>query len=215
MKGVIFDLDGTVADTLVAIAHAGNLMLEHFGLEKREINEYAYFAGDGPDVLVTRVLEAANATDFVDYQDAFDTYKKYSDRYPDYQVSVFDGMISLFEILIEKGYVLGVLTNKNHQRANYLLESLGIASYFKFIWGYGAHFPKKPDPMGAIRMGQELNLDMATSFFVGDTNVDIKTGKGAGMKTVGVLWGFRTKEELVEHGADIIIEHPMDMVSYL
>ncbi|HEX3020836.1 MAG TPA: HAD family hydrolase [Lachnospiraceae bacterium] len=214
-KGVIFDLDGTIADTLESIAYSANLTLEKCGYMKRPVNEYRYYAGDGADVLIQRALIAAGDVTCSSYQQAMQYYKGIFEENCMYQVRPFDTMVDTLDNLKKHGIKIGVLTNKPHGRAITVVETVFGKDYFDMVLGQQEGIAKKPDPEGAILMLKEFNIEPSECVYVGDTNVDMETGKNTGMYTVGVLWGFRDRKELEDNHADEIIEQPQDLLRIL
>ena len=214
-KAAIFDLDGTLADTIESIAAACNKTLRECGLMEIETERYKYYAGDGADTLIVRALKAAGDTGLEHYDRAYREYKRFFELDCTYKVTVFDGMKETLDRMKEQGIKLAVVTNKPHDRAVTVVEYLFGAGYFDYILGEGRGFPKKPDPAGVLSAAAVLGAGAKECIYVGDTNVDMQTGKGAGMFTVGVLWGFRTKEELEENHADAVIGHPRELLQLL
>lgn len=217
-KAAIFDLDGTIADTLQSIAYSTNATLESLGLMKRPVEEYNYYAGDGADVLVMRALKAACEDDEraeALYPHARAKYNEVFAYYCMYNVKPFDGMVELLEGLKARGIKIGVLSNKPHDRTVDVVNELFGEGYFDLVCGQREGIPKKPDPSGAKIMLKAFDVEAAECLYVGDTNVDMQTGKNTGMFTVGVLWGFRDREELENNNADAIITHPLELLEYI
>jgi phosphoglycolate phosphatase len=217
-KAALFDLDGTVADTLESIAYSANLTLEALGLTKRPIEEYNYYAGDGADALVMRVLKAACGSDEKAealFSDAKAKYKEVFEKYCMYHVKPFDEVIEMLDGLKVQGIKIGVLSNKPHDRAVVVVSELFGEEYFDLVCGQKEGIPRKPDPSGARIMLKEFGVEPEECLYVGDTNVDMQTGKNTGMFTVGVLWGFRDREELENNKADAIITHPLELLDYV
>lgn len=217
-RAVIFDLDGTVADTLESIAYSANMTLEALGLKKRPVEEYNYYAGDGADVLVKRALKVACGSDERAqelFPDARAKYKEVFEKYCMYHVKPFDGIIEMLDGLKAQGIKIGVLSNKPHERTVVVVNELFGESYFDLVCGQREGIPKKPDPSGARIMLKDFGVEPEECLYVGDTNVDMQTGKNTGMFTVGVLWGFRDREELENNKADAIIAHPLELLNYV
>lgn len=214
-KGIIFDLDGTIADTLKSIAVSANRVLKECGLEPRPIDEYRYYAGDGADTLIRRSLSAAGDLDGVNFNRAYKKYGEIFEKDCTFEVKVFDGMMEALKQIKGKGIKLGVLTNKPHDRAVTVVGVLFGNEIFDIVIGQQEGLAKKPDPTGAILMAEKLGIDPRDCMYVGDTDVDMETGKRAGMYTVGVLWGFREKQELLDHKADVLIERPGELLGLL
>ncbi|WP_310604640.1 HAD family hydrolase [Anaerosporobacter sp.] len=217
-KAAIFDLDGTIADTLESIAYSANMMLESLGLMKRPDEEYNYYAGDGADVLVMRALKAAcnneeQAKEL--FLQAKAKYKEVFEEYCMYNVKPFDGIVTMLNELKARGIKIGVLSNKPHDRTISVINELFGENYFDSVCGQKEGLPKKPDPSGARIMLEEFAVVAEECLYVGDTNVDMQTGKNTGMFTVGVLWGFRDREELEQNHADVIITNPSELLTYI
>ena len=132
-----------------------------------------------------------------------------------YKVKPFDGIVEMLDTLKSQGIKIGVLTNKPHARGVDVVTELFSNGYFDCIRGQKEGVPKKPNPSGARLMLEEFGVLPEECLYVGDTNVDMQTGKNSGMFTVGVLWGFRKREELVSNNADAIIEHPLELLRYV
>ena len=212
-KAVIFDLDGTLTDTLESMAVAGNKTLEYVGLKPREIDEYRYYVGDGAKVLVKRFLKAAGDRECINFNKAYDAYMKQFALDCTYKVKVYDGIMDMINSLKEKGIKLAVLSNKPHDRAVEVVDRFFEKNTFDIVQGHIEGASKKPEPSGAINMAKELDVLASECIYVGDTDVDMQTGKNANMYTVGVTWGFRDEKELRENGADMIIDNPLELVS--
>lgn len=213
-KAAIFDLDGTLSDTLESIAEAGNNMLVACGFEKQPKDAYKYYAGDGADTLVQRALKTAGDTTEETFEKAYAVYKEYFAKGCTYEVKVFEGMPETLQAMKEQGMKLAVVSNKPHQAAIDVVKEL-YGDIFDYVLGQKEGIPKKPDATGTKMVAGKLGVLEEECIYVGDTNVDMQTGKGAGMYTVGVLWGFRTREELEENHADCIIETPTDILNLL
>lgn len=214
-KAAIFDLDGTVADTLESIAEACNKTLIRFGLSPLKIGRYRYFAGNGADTLIERTLRAAGDERLLHYEQVYEAYMEIFKQDCTYKVKAFDGMKDVLDSVKMAGIKIAVVTNKPHDSAVKVVEYLFGSGYFDRILGAGKGFPKKPDPAGTLSVAAELNAGPAECLYVGDTNVDMQTGRNAGMYTAGVLWGFRSREELEENHAQAIVEKPEDILRLL
>lgn len=214
-KAAIFDLDGTLTDTLESMAVAGNKTLESFGLEKRGVEEYKYFAGDGADTLVRRILVAAGDTECKLFDKAYNLYKKEFAIDCTYKVKPYDGIMDMVKQLKDKGIKLAILSNKPHARVVEVVYKFFGEGIFDIVQGQVDDVAKKPDPQGAILIAQKLGVQVDECIYVGDTDVDMKTGKSADMYTVGVLWGFREEEELKVNGADKIVSKPSEIIELI
>lgn len=210
-KACIFDLDGTVADTLESIAHVGNQVLEHFGLAAQPVDDYKYFAGDGGNVLMERCFQAAGG-DRKDLKEAQQMYRDVFAADPLYRVKPFTGIPELLREMKSRGMKLAILSNKPHEAVVPAIRGLFGEDLFDAVQGQQPEIPRKPDPAGAWAIASRFGVKPEECLYVGDTNTDMRTGKSAGMYTVGVLWGFRTREELEKTGADCVIARPQQLL---
>lgn len=215
MKGIIFDLDGTLSNTLESLTISGNLALKKLGLSGFEKDRYRYFVGDGADELVRRMLIASGDTECERYDDLRVAYRETFSQYADYKVTVYDGMPETLKTLRSKGFKMAVLSNKPHKQAIEVVHKLYGEDLFDHIQGKVKQIERKPSPDGALYVANILGLKPEDILYVGDTSTDMKTGKSAGMYTIGVLWGFRERTELEENGADIIISTPEELLNYV
>lgn len=208
IKGVLFDLDGTLTNTLADISTAMNRALTLYGLPTWEEKEYCYLVGNGAKILAQRAVrerqELAEAVQMA-YQAYYEVHNLVKTR-------PYDGMPELLRALAKRGLKLAVLSNKPDADTKHV-----IAHYFADIpWavvrGQVEGVPVKPDPAGALAVAAEMGVDPAEILYLGDTKVDMQTAVSAGMQPVGVLWGFRTRQELLENGAKWLIDYPMQLL---
>ena len=211
-KCCLFDLDGTILDTVKTIAHYGNKAMAEFGLPSAPVDEYNYFAGDGSRVLIKRMLEYVGAYDEKLHDDLWHTYMSIYDQDPYHLTAAFDGMADTINALKSMGVRVGVITNKPQFAAQSVVEKFYGKDCFEICLGIADGRPVKPDPTVTLDAVNKMGLKPQECVFAGDTCVDIQTGKNAGMFTVGVTWGFRPVEELLENGADFIANRPEDIL---
>lgn len=225
IKACVFDLDGTLLDSLASLWYTSNNMLSNEGLMNLPIDNYRYYAGDGARTLLARVLhdtriintdkakhDPKNPDDFEYY---YAEHIRFLNRDKDYRVKPYDGMPELLAELKKRGMKLAVLSNKPYEATQKLIPQYFGEGTFDIIMGLKDGMKKKPDPEGAYQIAKKFGIETSEIMYFGDTNVDMQTGKNAGMLTVGVLWGFRTRKELEDNHADIIIEKPLDALKYL
>ena len=213
MKNVcIFDLDGTLADTVESIAQAVNRGLEHFGYESRLVEEYKYYAGDGLNTALQRALHRAGDTEGHCLKEGIPLVRQWLAQEPLYRVKPFPGIAETLAGMKKLGVSLAVLSNKPHPQAVQVTETLFGKGYFDKIQGQMEGIAQKPDPAGAFQIARELGADPKSCLYIGDTNTDMLTGRRAGMYTVGVTWGFREQKELEESGADRIVHKPEELL---
>ncbi len=214
-KAVIFDLDGTLSDSIASMKYCGDRALAPFGYGPFSESDYKYFVGDGAANLVKRALKAGGDEDLVHFEEAFALYKKFFADDCMYQVKPYSGIPELLAALKEKGLKIAVLSNKPHDQTIDVIETLFGKGYFDIIQGQKDALPIKPDPAGVFAILKQLNLTAEDILYLGDTATDMKTGKSAGAFTVGALWGFRDRKELEEGHADAIIAHPLELLRYV
>lgn len=214
-KAVIFDLDGTLADTIASITYCGNLALSRFGLPSFGEEDYKHFVGDGAAMLIRRALLAAGDERLEHFDEVYETYLEIFAKDCMYQVKPYEGICALLEELRRLSVRIAVLSNKPDRDSLRVVEALFGKGYFDFVQGQREDIPRKPDPAGVYRIMEAFVLPAGDFLYVGDSGVDMKTGRAAGIFTVGVLWGFRDREELVENGADAVISKPLELLSHL
>lgn len=220
-KAVIFDLDGTLSDSIHSLTFSGNEALREFGYGPFGEEDYKYFVGDGAANLIKRALRASGDEELVHYTEAFRRYREIFAEHCMDGVKPYAGMRELLAALKEKGIRLAVLSNKPHEESVKVVEALFGKGMFEVIQGQSPEIPIKPSPQGVFKILERLNekggeeILPENLLYLGDTGTDVLTGRGAGAFTIGVLWGFRKMEELVENGADVVIRHPMEALEYL
>ncbi len=213
-KLVIFDLDGTLVDSLGSIACACNEALIKNGLKERDINEYKYFAGDGALELVKRAVYASDSK----YEKLDNVYKVYKDIFEKdctRDVTLFKDIDVVLNELKYRGVKLAVLSNKPHERTVDVVNKLFKSNVFDIVLGYKNEETKKPNPYGALLIAKHFSIDPKDCVYIGDTDTDMQTGKNAGMYTIGVTWGFRERYELIKNKADVIIDNPMEILEHI
>lgn len=214
-KAVIFDLDGTLSDSLASIKYCADQAVASFGYGPFTEEQYKYFVGDGAANLIKRCLQAGGDKECIHFEEAFAKYKEIFQVHCMYQVKPYDGIRELLQTLKEKGIKLAVLSNKPHDETIRVIEELFGADYFDCIQGQKSQVAIKPSPEGVFMILEQLKLSIEDIIYVGDTSTDMKTGKNAGALTVGVLWGFREQKELEENQADFIINNPLQLLDYI
>lgn len=214
-KAVIFDLDGTLSDTIAALKYCSDLAVAPFGIGPFTEEQYCYFVGDGAVNQIKRCLIAGGDTQLQYFDQAFARYKEIFRENCMYQVKPYEGIPALLVALKEKGVKITVLSNKPHEQTIRVVEDLFGKGYFDLIVGQKPNVPIKPSPEGVFGILEELGINVEDILYLGDTGTDMKTGKNAGAFTIGALWGFRKREELEDNHADAIISHPLELLDYL
>lgn len=214
-KAVIFDLDGTLLDSLKDLADTLNYVLGDNGYPTHDIDQFRYLVGYGMNELVRRALppDLQNQRELLErlMQEMLAryavTWKNNTQPYP--------GIGELLDWLDTTSIKKGVLSNKSDKFTKLCVETLLSRWKFDCVTGHHPGINHKPDPQGALLMAKEMKIDPAEILYVGDSNVDMLTANAAGMLPLGVLWGFRTKEELLESGAKLLVEKPQAIISIL
>ncbi len=207
----VFDLDGTLLDTLQDISEAANRSLQQHGHDMHPQEAFCHFVGDGPDVLFQRAIQAESVDD-PRVTRLVETYQTECTVQDDKSTSLYDGIPELLTALNQYDIPLTILTNKLQPHAELCVERFMSQWRWQIVLGSGDHVPKKPDPKGALQVAATLGAAPKSCLYFGDTDVDMLTAKRAGMTAVGVLWGFRDRAELERTGADFIIEHPSELL---
>ena len=214
IKLCVFDLDGTIADTITTISYYGNNALKEFGLPEIEREKYKVLVGDGAVTLVERMLNEVSSDD----KELFDkVYNKYIWDYDSdfmYLTEVYEGVTELIDELKRRGVKIAVFTNKPEFTAFKVIEIL-LGDRVDMCIGNIEERPKKPDPTGLFEIMKNFGVTGDECLYIGDTSTDMKTGNGGGCHTVGVLWGFRDKAELEENNAEFIIEKPEEIIDII
>jgi len=204
IKAVLFDLDGTLINTLEDLAAATNYALENFGYEAHKSEEFKMLAGEGVAVMLERAMPPSqvSAERVSQLKTLFLEY--YSEHYADKTTS-YTGVPKLVRELKIRGYLTAVVTNKVEEMAKVILNKL-YPNCFDLIYGQRDGVPSKPDPALALMAMEQLGVTPEECAFVGDSGIDILTAVNSGAMPVGVLWGFRDEIELRENGARNIIK---------
>ena len=212
IKACIFDLDGTIADTVESIAHAVNRVLEHFGLVPRPVEAFNFYAGDGFDLAVERALKDAGDAELNYLQEGIRLGRAWFNEDPLYHVKPYPNMRETLTALREE-VPIAVCSNKPHEAAIHVVESVYGPGFFNRIQGQTAEIPRKPSPIGALAIADALGARPEECLYFGDTNTDMQTGNAAGMFTVGVTWGFRPRQELIDNHAMELLDRPEEILT--
>ncbi|MBI1370230.1 MAG: HAD-IA family hydrolase [Planctomycetes bacterium] len=205
----IFDLDGTLLDTLSDIAAAGNFALTQLDRPTHPVAEYRMMVGNGADVLMQRALGPGHASLAAAGLKHFKAH--YAEHLTDTSAP-YPGIADMLDALAKRGAALAVLTNKPDAAAKKIVRTLLGRWNWVTIDGHRDHVPKKPDPTAALAIAKMTGTPPGACVFVGDSSTDMKTAVNAGMIAVGVLWGYRDRTDLVNHGAQHLIAHPADLL---
>ncbi|HEY9068954.1 MAG TPA: HAD family hydrolase [Candidatus Ozemobacteraceae bacterium] len=213
-RGIVFDLDGTLLDTLTDIADSANRVLRRRGFAAHPVDAYRYFVGDGMRMLAERVLPADRRTPELAESLFHEIHTEYGSHWADVTVA-YDGIAGLLEMLAGRGMSLSVLSNKPDGFTTAMVRHYFPGTPFRCVYGAGNGIPRKPDPAGALRIATESGIPAEAFLYLGDTMVDMKTATAAGMFPIGALWGFRDEAELREGGAKLLVRHPAELAAVL
>ncbi len=209
-KAAIFDLDGTLVDTLEDLAISVNEMLASYGFPTHTIDEYRYFLGNGSKKLIERTLPKEKAQDEAFVIEAMKRYQAIYEHHRDH-TGPFKGIQEVLDKLKAMGIPMGVCTNKHQQAADEIIGGMFPKGTFTTVMGDRPGLPIKPDPTKPLMMAKEYGVKPEEVAYFGDTSVDMDTAVNAGFLPIGVLWGFRPEKELLEHGAKVILARPDEL----
>ena len=211
MKAVLFDLDGTLTNTLDDIADSMNYALNQYGLTSHPVDAYRYMVGNGARILAERAV--GKRTDLLDA-----VYDAYMERYKNHaadKTRAYEGTTELLKALSERGILICVLSNKPHRDTITVVNHYFPEIHFDAVQGQIEGVPVKPDPAGALTLAEKLNIDPSDFAYLGDTKVDMTCAVKAGMHPFGALWGFRDADELIKAGAEILLKSPPELLAYI
>ena len=213
-RAVIFDLDGTLLDSLEDLADSMNAVLLRSGLPTHPLDAYRYFVGEGIEMLVQRAVPEAEraparlAAHVAAMRSEYDLRSAAKTRpYP--------GVPELLDALEARGMPAAILSNKPHDATVEIVAQLLGKWRFRAVLGARPSVPKKPDPAGALEIAAGLGVPPGEILYLGDTATDMRTARAALMRAVGALWGFRTEDELREAGAEFLARDPGDLLDLL
>lgn len=206
-EAAVFDLDGTLLNSLEDLADCMNLALTSQGFPAHPVAAYKFFVGDGMDILARRVLPAAAVNEERINECVLRMRANYETRWKA-KSKPYDGIPELLDGLVARGVKIAVLSNKPDDFTKLIVRELFGQWSWAVVFGSRAGVPKKPDPAGALELAKELSVAPDQSIYFGDTNTDMRTARAAGMFAVGCAWGFRPASELTEAGAQALIDHP-------
>lgn len=214
IKAVIFDLDGTLLDTLQDLADSVNLALASHQLPPRSIEEIRAFVGNGVNTLIRRALPQDLTEEEKIHQKVLDSFMEIYQENKDKTTKLYAGIEDMLETLDLSGYRMAILSNKPHYHLVPICKK--YFSYpFAFIYGQREGIPKKPDKISLLSIIDEMGLKKEEVIYVGDSEVDIKTAKNADVKVIAVSWGFRDDKFLKNLMPDALVNHPDELVAYL
>ena len=209
-KAFIFDLDGTLIDSLADIAESINQMLDARGYPRCQQEVFKQMVGDGMEKLVERALPQDVRNEAL-IKVCVEEYRAHYDTLWNAQTRPYPGIVEMLKTLQARGMKLGVISNKAHRFTVPMTEHFFGADVFDHILGQRNEVPRKPAPDGAHEMAAFLGLRTDEMAYVGDSGIDMQFAKSSGMRAVGVRWGFRSETELIDCGADVLISSPAEL----
>lgn len=212
IRGIMFDLDGTLADSLGDLANATNAALAALGCPTHPREKYRVLVGDGARVLCERALPAERR-DLV--EETLRRMRTHYDAHCFDETRLYPGIAELVTELHRRKYRLAVLSNKPDVFTKRMIEHYFQPNPFDAVVGHRVEVPLKPDPASALAIARQLDVPAKEWLYLGDTNTDMQTAKNAGLRAVGVTWGFRDREELVGSGAEVIVTAPDQVLQLL
>lgn len=211
IKALLFDLDGTLVNSLEDLKNSTNFALDKMGFPVHETECYKYFVGDG----MAKLIERALPEDKKDKETIQNTLKIFLEHYAQHYVDKtvpYDGIVQLLDELTS--YKLAIISNKNQEMATVVVKKL-LGDKFQIVCGKRENYPTKPDPKLTLEIISELGVKPSECVFIGDSGMDMAVAKNAGCIALGVLWGFRKEDELRENGADYIASAPAEILGVL
>ena len=213
-KAVLFDLDGTLLNTIDDLTDSMNAVLKRSGFPEHEAETFKYFVGDGMEDIVRRALPEEHR-DSKAVDEGMEAYsREYQDRYAR-KTRPYDGIQALLDGLTFQGIKMAVLSNKPHDFTVKMVDQLLSDWTFEPVFGVRPSVPKKPDPSAALEAAGLLRVEPKDILFLGDSDADMMTAQSAGMYAVGALWGFRTAEEILAGGARVLVKSPADILAWI
>ena len=215
MKACIFDLDGTLTNTLESMTYSVNLTLEEMGLSKITKDQCRLFVGNGARVLIEKSLKAAGDTDASRIEEGMEIYGRIFDRNCPYHVTPYEGIPEMLKALKDKGIQLAVLSNKPDRQTVKVVKAIFGEELFDYAQGQKEGIRRKPEPDGVWYLMEQMHVSKEECLYIGDSEVDAATGRNAGLKTIGVLWGFRDRKTLETAGVDDLIDRPDELLQFV
>ena len=215
MTVCIFDLYGTLTNTLESMTYSVNLTLEEMGLSKITKDQCRLFVGNGARVLIEKSLKAAGDTDASRIEEGMEIYGRIFDRNCTYHVTPYEGIPEMLKALKDKGIQLAVLSNKPDRQTVKVVKAIFGEELFDYAQGQKEGIRRKPEPDGVWYLMEQMHVSKEECLYIGDSEVDAATGRNAGLKTIGVLWGFRDRKTLETAGVDDLIDRPDELLQFV
>lgn len=213
-KTIIFDLDGTLLDTLEDIAISANFALVTLGFKAEDILKYRYFVGEGVFKLFENIF-ASNPQNEETIHKAVHLFEEHYATQFSQNTKLYEGVSKMLSFLQKRGYTMAILSNKPDSFTKMCAFKYLRKWNFAVVYGARDGVPKKPHPQGALDIAESLHVKPDECFYLGDTSTDMMTANRAGMIAIGALWGFRDEAELLENGAKYLAKEPSDVIKLL
>ena len=213
-RAALFDLDGTLLDTLEDLADSMNAALERLGHPTHPLAAFKQFVGDGIQIFAARAHPELRPDDAAVAELVSVALQEYANRWQD-KTRPYEGVVPMLETVFARGLKVGILSNKPHDFTCLTTKTLLPDFDFDLVWGVSDEVPKKPEPTGALRAAAQLGAEPHDVLYCGDTDTDMKTAVAAGMYPAGALWGFRGADELLTSGARVLLDSPRDLLELL
>lgn len=216
-KGIIFDLDGTLLNTIEDLTDSVNDVMDIYRFPRHDVNACKMMVGNGFRKLIARALPEDKQKDEIFIDEALAKFAQaYHKRYLNKTVP-YDGILQMIQGLEQKGVLIAVNSNKRGDYTTALADKFFSENPMVAVYGEreSEGIPKKPDPAAALQIAEQMHLPVSEVLYIGDSKTDMKTGQNAGMDTIGVAWGFRGPDELKENHATYIVEQPEDILNYV
>lgn len=215
MKACIFDLDGTLTNTLESMTYSVNLTLKEMGLSQITKDQCRMFVGNGARVLIEESLKVSGDPKASRIEEGMKIYGRIFDQNCTYHVTPYEGIPEMLKALKDRGIHLAVLSNKPDRQTVKVVKEIFGDNIFDYAQGQKDGIRRKPAPDGVWYLMEQMQVSKEECLYIGDSEVDAATGKNAGLKTIGVLWGFRDRKTLETAGADYLIERPEELLQFV
>lgn len=215
MKACIFDLDGTLTNTLESMTYSVNLTLKEMGLSQITKDQCRMFVGNGARVLIEESLKVSGDPKASRIEEGMKIYGRIFDQNCTYHVTLYEGIPEMLKALKDRGIHLAVLSNKPDRQTVKVVKEIFGDNIFDYAQGQKDGIRRKPEPDGVLYLMEQMQVSKEECLYIGDSEVDAATGKNAGLKTIGVLWGFRDRKTLETAGADHLIERPEELLQFV
>ena len=215
MKACIFDLDGTLTNTLESMTYSVNLTLKEMGLSQITKDQCRMFVGNGARVLIEESLKVSGDPKASRIEEGMKIYGRIFDQNCTYHVRLYEGIPEMLKALKDRGIHLAVLSNKPDRQTVKVVKEIFGDNIFDYAQGQKDGIRRKPEPDGVWYLMEQMQVSKEECLYIGDSEVDAATGKNSGLKTIGVLWGFRDRKTLETAGADHLIERPEELLQFV